>query len=306
MILRQSFFLAVAAISAFSSFVLSAQQFTPADVSILLSAKDKYGRVITNLRKEDIRIIEDGSVRPITRFEKADDLPISIEVLVDTSASTKNQSAAVPVLAKAFLQLTIRKAKDTASITSFSRSASLVQAATDDVLQLDSAIDRIVMQPAVGTTALYSTIMDAAHRLVTAPGRRIVLVISDGGENSSNTTRGKLIETLQKNDVAVYAMYCFCTRNLAPGDFAVSFDIEAWGSMRRLTEPTGGTAYLPAVAVAPAVERDLRELAREMAAQKVVSFQPGRHKDSQRLQKIRVEGANPELKGLEFKYRRRY
>lgn len=50
----------------------------------------------------------------------------------------------------------------------------------------------------------------------------------------------------------------------------------------------------------------LRQIAREIGAQRVVSFQPGRRKDPQALRKIRIEVANPELKGLKFRYRQRY
>jgi Ca-activated chloride channel family protein len=304
MILRRNLLLALVVICGLPALAVSTQQSPPADVSILLSARDKYDRVITNLKKEDIRIFEDGALRPITMFENADDLPISIEVLIDTSGSTKNQSAAVPVLAKLFLGVTMRKGKDMATVTSFGSSVSLVQSVTDDVTHLYSAIDKIVMQTATGRTPLYAAIRDAANRLAAVPGRRIVLVVSDGMDTSDASWK-KMIETLQKNDVAVYPMYCFCNPVLPGEPTPLRFNLDTWG-MTELAKATGGTAYLPGTGGAQAIERDLRQIAREMAAQRVVSFQPGRYKNSQSLRKIRIEVANPDLKGLKFKYRERY
>jgi VWFA-related protein len=307
MILRRNLWLALVAVCCSSALALSTQQSPPVDVSILLSATDKYDRVITNLKKEDIRIFDEGVLRPITRFESAADLPISMEVLVDTSGSTENQSAAVPVLAKLFIAMTIREGKDTAAITSFGNSVSLVQSATDDVTQLNSAIDRIVMQPAVGKTPLLSALTDGANRLAAAPGRKIVLLISDGLENSNRLIRPKDVTArLQKNEVAVYPVYCFCRQPTSPGDRPLRVTLETWGGMTDIAKATGGTAYLPGTGNAQAIERDFRQMAKEIAAQHVVSFQPGRLKNSQSLRKIRIEVANPELKGLKFKHRQRY
>jgi VWFA-related protein len=293
------------AVCVFSALAISAQQSPPVDVSVLLSATDKYDRVITNLTKDDVRIFEEGSLRRIDRFESADGLPISMEVLIDTSISTKNQSEAVPVLAKLFLEMTIRKGKDTATISSLGKSGRLVQSATDDIAQLHSAIDKISMGTAGGNSALSATVMDAANRLSAAPGRRIVLLVSVGMDSNSRWKR--MIETLQKHDVAVYPMYCFWDRPLPPGEFRPpKFSLESWGSMTELAKATGGIPYLPKNVDAQAAERDLRQIAREISSQRIVSFQPGSRKNSQTLRKIRIEVANPQLKGLKLKYRQRY
>jgi hypothetical protein len=76
--------------------------------------------------------------------------------------------------------------------------------------------------------------------------------------------------------------------------------------MTDLAKATGGTPYLPSGGGAPVIERELRQIGREIAGQSLISFQPGRTKVSQSLRKIRVEAANPELKGLKFKYRQRF
>lgn len=277
-----------------------AAQLQPETVSILVSATDKYDRVITNLKKEDIKIFEEGKARQITAFESADALPISIEVLVDTSGSTRNQSAAVPILAKLFLELTVRSGMDRAAVTSFGKTVTLVQPATDDLTQLSTSIDKIVMQDAAGLTPMISTLRDAANRLSGAPGRRIILLVSDGFDSSGDNWR-RMIQTLQRNAVAVYPMYCFCSSN-SP----LQLSLENWGSGITLAKETGGTAYLPRAGGAQAIERDLRQIAREIASQRVVSFQPGSGKNSQALRSVRIEVANPELRGLKFKYRQRF
>jgi Ca-activated chloride channel homolog len=278
------------------------------EVHILVSARDKYDRLITNLQKADIRVYEDGVLRPITRFEIAGGLPISMQVLIDTSGSVERQSAAVPIVAKLFLNLAMKKGRDVAAITSFGKTTTLVQSATDDVSQLEFAIDKIAMQTAIGPTHLVSSLIDAANRLKSSSGRRVVLLISDGMDTTlDGPSWTEMLEMLQKNGVAVYPMYCFCQGKQRPGDpQELKFTLDTWGGMTLLAEETGGTAYLPAINSALAIERDLRQIEREMTAQRLLSFQPGRSKKSKSLHKIRIESANPELKGLKFKYRHRY
>jgi len=123
----------------------------PEEASILISARDRYDRVITNLKKDDIQVLEDGKLRQVTSFESAGDLPVSMEVLIDTSGSTLYQAKIIPELAKQFLNVTIRRSKDMAAISSFGKTINLEQTATGDVDQLVNSIDRITMRTAVGT-----------------------------------------------------------------------------------------------------------------------------------------------------------
>lgn len=271
----------------------AAQQPLTGDVSVLVSAMDKYGRIVSNLRKEDIQIFEDGVPRPITAVSNADPLPISVEVLIDESVSMRNQIVGQAPLIRQFLNFTIRKGRDNAAVTAFSTISSRHQDSTDDLANLHTAINKITA--AVGTstpknkTLLYDAVVEATNRLASATGRKVVLVVSDGFDNSSRTSHSKTIDTLQKADVAVYSISRY-----PPGT----------NTLRLLAEDTGGILCSPSTD--GDIERGLRQMAREMASQQVITFQPAVLKQPNKFRNIRIETTRPELKGLTFKHRRRY
>ena len=223
----------------------------------------------------------------------ADSIPISVEVLIDTSGSMKNFIARETPLARQFLNLTIRRGTDRAAVSAFGKMSMRQQDSTDELASLHSAINAITSAAANSSnkslTSIYDAIVEAVNRLASAEGRKIVLVVTDGWENSSRMSSEKTIEALQKTDVAVYSIS--------------RYPLET-NTMRLLAEDTGGITYSPGKD--QNIDRGLRQVAREMASQQILTFQPNAHKQPNKFHNIRIETTRPELKGVTFKYRRRY
>jgi hypothetical protein len=88
-------------------------------VNVLFTAQDNNRRLLTNLRQEDIRILENDQPQEITTFSRQVDLPLSLAILIDTSASQERTLPEEKAAAISFLETVIRPAKDEVCVISF-------------------------------------------------------------------------------------------------------------------------------------------------------------------------------------------
>jgi len=99
-------------------------------VNVLFTAADGSRRFITDLKKEDIRILEDGQPQQIFTFYRQVDLPLSLAILIDTSGSQERTLPEEKEAAKAFLDDVVRQGKDEVAILSFTGETTLEQGLT--------------------------------------------------------------------------------------------------------------------------------------------------------------------------------
>jgi VWFA-related protein len=98
--------------------------------NIFFTAADKNKRFINTLKAEDIRVLEDGQPQQIFTFQQNTDLPLSLAILIDTSASEERTLPELKFAAQSFLENVIRPAKDEAAILSFTGETTLEQSFT--------------------------------------------------------------------------------------------------------------------------------------------------------------------------------
>ena len=110
--------------------------------SIFFTAADSNKRFINNLKKEDIRILEDGQPQAIFTFQQNLDLPLSIAILIDTSLSEQRTLPAEKAAAQSFLENVMQPQRDEAAIVAFTGEVTLEQGFTGNLDRLRRAIDR--------------------------------------------------------------------------------------------------------------------------------------------------------------------
>src|SRR6185503_12622917 len=118
--------------------------------SIFFTAADSNKRFINNLKKEDIRILEDGQPQEIFTFQQNLDLPLSIAILIDTSRSEERTLPDEKAAARAFVEAVMRPDKDEAAIVSFTGEVTLEQGFTGNLERVRRAIDRVEFTPPSG------------------------------------------------------------------------------------------------------------------------------------------------------------
>ena len=176
-------------------------------VNILASVRDKKGALIPNLEKNDFTVLEDGKTQEIKYFTKETDLPLTIGLLIDVSASQRNLIEIERNAASQFFSKVLRK-KDEAFLISFGEEAELLQDYTGSPQLLNRGLSDLRVSSGVGGigpgpvptagqprgTVLYDAVYLAANdKLKTEVGRKVVVVITDGEDQGSRLSMNQAI-----------------------------------------------------------------------------------------------------------------
>jgi Ca-activated chloride channel homolog len=206
-------------------------------VNVLFTVTDKAGKFIRDLKQDSFKVYEDGKRQQITNFSTESNLPLTIALLIDTSGSVRDRLRFEQEAAIEFFGSTLMRGKDSALIISFDSGIELVQDYTDDSEKLSKSIRTI---RAGGGTSLYDAIfLAASKKLAGQTGRRVIVLISDGDDNSSRTSITEALETVQRNDIVLYA--------ISTNSVELSGEGSSRGEkvLKRFAEETGGRMFSP-------------------------------------------------------------
>jgi Ca-activated chloride channel family protein len=174
-------------------------------VAVNAVVKDRRGRPVRNLKKDDFQILENGAARPIVDFGFSDQGPVSFGVLIDQSGSMKlsnNLDAAREVIRH--LLAWFDAGKDEVALFAFDQTLQEVQPFTSNASQVIDALPKL---SAYGTTALYDAIGETATRLESRPSpRRALIVVTDGLDTVSSKTVEDVSGIASAIDVPVYVV----------------------------------------------------------------------------------------------------
>ena len=205
-------------------------------VNMLFAVTDKHGRFVTDLNKNDFQVAENKKPQEILEFTSETDLPLRLAILVDTSNSIRDRFHSQQEAAINFVNSVVRK-QDKAIVVSFDTSAELVADLTDDTHKLENAIRSL--RPG-GGTALYDAIYFACKDklMLDQPMykfRRAMVILSDGDDNESRTSRDQALEMAQRADTVIYTISTNVSHIETEGDKV----------MRYFAEQTGGVSFFP-------------------------------------------------------------
>ena len=180
-------------------------------VHLVATVTDRRHNFVTNLDQGDFRVLEDGKPQEIRFFSRESDLPLRIGLLLDTSNSIRPRLQFEKDAAIDFLNNVIRRDKDLAFVVTFDNEPEVIQDYSGDLSQLTTAIRK---QKAGGVTSLNDAVYLAAEKLSNPPlpkgpnpgVRRVLVVISDGDDNTSDHALSDAIESAIRAEAAVYAI----------------------------------------------------------------------------------------------------
>lgn len=204
-------------------------------VSVLATVRDKKGKIVANLTKEDFDLQEDGKPQTINYFVKESDLPLRMGLLVDTSLSQRRVLDQERSASYSFLDHLLRAEKDLAFVIHFDREVELLQEFTPSRPKLQAALQSLQTPQFEGDrgsgsnggggnggggngggrgsrshgggTLLYDAIYLAADELMSKQqGRKALIILSDGVDHGSKESLTTAIETAQRADTLVYSI----------------------------------------------------------------------------------------------------
>lgn len=215
-------------------------------VNVLFSVRDKSG-YITNLHKDDCQIYEDKELQKTKNFTQEKSLPLTIGILLDTSGSQQNVLPLEQESGAEFLK-TVLTPKDEAFLISFDINVDLLADYTNSPREIKRAIDKATINTGAGTgsvtgngtprgTLLYDAVYLAAHdKLRQEAGRKVLILLTDGGDQGSQETLKTATEAAQKANAIVYVIL------IADRGFYGGMQLGYSGDrdMERLATDTGG------------------------------------------------------------------
>ncbi len=278
-------------------------------VNVLFTAQDRNRRLLTDLKEEDVNLIEDGQKQTITAFARQVDLPLSLAILIDTSASQERTLPEEKSAAKSFIQSVVRPSKDEVAIISFTGESTLEQGMTNNLARLTRAVDRVTFVPpsgylgggviqggtpsisgsnqaVVGSTAIWDAIWITSDEILKpSPDktRRAIILLTDGVNTFGSKKADDAVQAALKSEAVIYS--------IGIGDNF--YDGVDKGVLRKISERTGGSAFFP---------RDETELRKafdqiqiEMRSQYLIAYEPSNQKRDGSYRKIEIQIANPNL-----------
>jgi VWFA-related protein len=274
-------------------------------VNVLASVRDKKGTLMPHLEKQDFTILEDGKPQPIKYFSRETDLPLTIGLLVDTSASQQNLIGIEKNAASQFFSQVLRK-KDEAFLMLFGEESELLQDYTNSVRLLNDGLNRLHLSvpagglgpgpvPTIGQprgTVLYDAVyLAASEKLRSEVGRKVIVVITDGVDEGSKLPIDQAVEAAQKSDAVVYSIEYVDRGFYGPfGGFGGGGD----GALHRMSDPTGGHVYR--VDHSHTLDDVFRELQEEMRTQYAIGYSPTNDKKDGSYRKIDIKVTNKDWK----------
>jgi Ca-activated chloride channel homolog len=261
------------------------------EVAVFFTATD-HGKSVTDLTLADIAIQDDKKPpAAILGLRNEAGLPLRLGLLVDTSVSITDRFSFEQKAASKFLEQVLTGPEDLAFVAGFSNSVVLVQDFTRDLGEISRGLDELVP---VGGTALWDAVSFAADKLAgkpeTKPVVRVLVVISDGDDNSSQASLKQAIERAEREEVVVYTV---STRDLNP-----TSDEEVPGNraLKVLADYSGGAAFFPGSP--ERLNRGLAELQQVIRSRYLVSYKPAQfiHDGHYRTISIHAQKSGHKLK----------
>ena len=254
------------------------------EVSVLFAATDR-GKSVTDLASSDVQVL-DNSLPPkaILHFRNEAQLPLRLGLVIDTSGSVTERFKFEQAAAIKFLQKVVTGSDDLAFVVGVNNSVLLVQDFTSDQGQMDHAIQELAPS---GGTALWDAVNFAAEKLgerpETQPVARVMVVISDGEDNSSSVTLKEAISAALRREVAVYTVSTRETENR--DDIAVLGD----RALQTISQLTGGAAYRPGSVAG--LNGSLSELQEVIRSRYLISYRPASFQRNGRYREIDITAA---------------
>jgi len=255
-------------------------------VRMLVTVKDANGQLIGSLNKSDFTILDNGVKQDVAVFERQTEQPLSVAVLVDTSASTGIQLRYELDSVREFLRALLGEGNtsDMVALYSFNWQVNLMSSYTRRFARVDQQLKQLRSE---GGTSLYDAIYLASRELELRDGRHVMVIVTDGGDTTSVKDFHQALEAAQRADVLLYPVLVVPITNDA------GRNVGGENALTTLAAGTGGRVFLPSLG--PELDRAFSDILRELRTQYLIGYYPKDvppTKDRFHLLKVSVPGPN--------------
>ena len=202
-------------------------------VNVFVTVTDNHGAPVAGLKKENFSLKEDDREQKISIFDRESELPLSIVLGIDTSLSTRKDLPLELASARRFVR-TILRPVDALSLYGFSEIVDEITPFTSDPKKIDRAITGIRYGAA---TALYDALYLGSRALEPRQGRKVMVVITDGGDTVSTVSYKDAVREAQQAEAIVYSII------IVPIEASAGRDTGGEHALIQISEDTGGRYF---------------------------------------------------------------
>jgi Ca-activated chloride channel homolog len=265
-------------------------------VNVFVTVTDAYGAPIGGLAKNNFVLKEDDHEQTVAVFDRESALPISIALAIDTSLSTRHDLPLEQTSAKRFAHAILRPV-DAMSVYGFSEVVNeSTRGYTSDLKHIDDAIEHIRVGAA---TALYDAIYLTSRALDKRKGRKVIVLITDGGDTISKVDYKEAVRAAEEAEALVYSII------VVPIESSAGRETGGEHALIQLSEDTGGKYYY-ATSTAQ-LDDAFRKISDELRTQYLLAYYPSQRTSFSEFRRIQVQVmGTPESAAYHVRHRAGY
>jgi len=265
-------------------------------VNVFVTVTDAEGSPVAGLTKDNFILQEDGQDQNIAVFDKESAVPLSIALAIDTSLSTRHDLPLEQASAKRFAHVILRPV-DALSVYGFSEVVNeSTPGFTPDLKRIDEGIDHIRVGAA---TALYDAIYLVSRALNRRKGRKVIVLITDGGDTISRIDYKQALRAAQEAEALVYSII------IVPIESSAGRETGGEHALIQLSEDTGGRYYYATSTTQ--LDAAFRKISDELRTQYLLAYYPAQRTSFSDFRRIEVKVAGvPKASDYHVRHRSGY
>jgi Ca-activated chloride channel family protein len=234
-------------------------------VRMLVTVKDAAGQLIGSLNKGDFTVYDNGVQQDIAVFDRETEQPLSVAMLVDTSASTGIELRYELDSVSRFLKVLLDEGNpdDTVALYSFNEDVRLLTSYTRRFARVDRMLKLLKSE---GGTSVYDALFLASRELEYRSGRHVMVLVTDGGDTTSIKDFHQALEAAQLADAILYPVLVVPITNDA------GRNVGGENALTTLAAGTGGHVFTPNLGAQ--LDRAFDDILRELRTQYLIAFYP--------------------------------
>jgi VWFA-related protein len=227
-------------------------------VELYATVTDRDGRLVDDLDESAFRVLDNGRVQKLARFEQVRNLPLTLGLLLDVSGSMRESLVEAKAAASEFLAR-VMTARDRCFAVAFAERPGLLMPLTSDARALEVAFRDL---PAIGSTSLHDALVYGLYQFKGVRGRKALVLLSDGDDTSSIVPWESALAYAERSGAAIYTVGL----GIGKGSVAIRHKLE------KLASETGGRTFF--VSKAAELSGVYSEIDRELRSQYLLAFSP--------------------------------
>jgi Ca-activated chloride channel family protein len=234
-------------------------------VRILATVKDQAGALVGSLEKPDFEVADNGAPQQVAVFERQTEQPLSVALMIDNSGSTAKDLKYETDSVARFLKALLREGNPEDAVALYSFNWEIVR--QRNFGRNEAAIEHSLraLKGEAGT-ALYDAILLASGDIEARPGRKVLVIVTDGGDTVSRTDFQRAAEAAQLADAVIYPVLVVPITNDAGRNTGGE------NALTTLAQRTGGRVFQPSLGAE--LDRAFDDIIRDLRTQYLIGFYP--------------------------------